>query len=290
MPVLFPPIGYTFQKEELLEAALTHCSCCCPHGEAHGQDGKERGELDNQRLEFLGDAVLDLVVSDHLFARRPHLSEGAMSRLRACLVCEGRLAEIARRLCLGQFLTLSDPEDNSGGRDKTSILADAVEAILGAVFLDGGHEAARELILRLWAPYLGKECEALPDITDYKTALQEHTQRHGLGLPSYSLCGTKGPAHQPTFSMSVRVGDFEPRTARARSKKEAAQLAAKALLDDILAKAAADAAARDPGEAGAPEPGPKEAAPAAPGDCGGPGHPGGPGHGDCATRAGKPQG
>jgi ribonuclease-3 len=235
MPRLFPPISYTFQKEELLEAALTHCSCTCST-DASTNGKKSQTELDNQRLEFLGDAVLDLVVSDYLFSLRPRLSEGAMSRVRACFVCESRLATIAREISLGQFLTLSEPEEISGGRDKTSVLADAMEALLGAVFLDGGHDATRKLFLELWSPYLGCAKEGLPDITDYKTALQEYTQRKGLGLPVYSLFNMRGPAHQPTFYMSVKVADYVPRTARAHSKKEAAQQAAKALLSDMLSE------------------------------------------------------
>jgi ribonuclease-3 len=231
MPRLFPPISYTFRDEALLEAALTHCSCCCPKEGSARAPGQS--ELDNQRLEFLGDAVLDLVVSDYLFGLSPHLSEGAMSRVRACFVCESKLAAIARDISLGGFLTLSEPEESSGGRDKPSLLADAMEALLGAVFLDGGHGAVREIFLRLWAPYLGCAREGQPDITDYKTALQEFTQRGGLGLPAYTLRDSSGPAHQPTFSMSVRVAGYPARAAEARSKKEAAQLAAKALLADL---------------------------------------------------------
>ncbi|MDR2338637.1 MAG: ribonuclease III [Deltaproteobacteria bacterium] len=252
MPRLFPPIAYTFKNERLLEAALTHCSCCC---QGEPQRNGEKGELDNQRLEFLGDAVLDLVVSDYLFALRPHLSEGAMSRVRACLVCESKLATIARDISLGRFLTLSDPEESSGGREKTSLLADAMEALLGAVFLDGGHEATREIFMRLWAPYLGCAKEGQPDINDYKTALQEFTQRNGLGLPVYTLCNTRGPAHQPVFSMSVKVGDFVPRTAMAHSKKEAAQQAARELLKDLedeAAKALAPCDGKDGGKAREP--------------------------------------
>jgi ribonuclease-3 len=123
-----------------------------------------------------------------------------------------------------------------------------MEALLGAAFLDGGHEATREIFLRLWAPYLGCAKEGLPDITDYKTSLQEFTQRNGLGLPSYSLSDTLGPAHRPTFVMSARVAGFPPRTASAPSKKEAAQRAAKELLGDLLAAWGKEAG--DPGACG----------------------------------------
>jgi ribonuclease-3 len=234
MPKLFDPISYTFSQEKLLEAALTHCSCPCScSAQAGPPEGKGKSELDNQRLEFLGDAVLDLVVSEYLFGLSPNLSEGAMSRVRACFVCESKLASIARDINLGVHLTLSEPEEISGGRDKSSLLADAMEALLGAVFLDGGHEAVKRIFLKLWGPYLGCAKEGLPDIADHKTALQEYTKRKGLGLPVSTLDNPKGPAHQPTFFMSVSVGGSVPRTARAHSKKEAAQLAAKALLKDL---------------------------------------------------------
>jgi ribonuclease-3 len=229
-----------FRDERLLEAALTHRSCVC---ECFARAGGE--EHDNQRLEFLGDAVLELFISEYLFSLRPRLSEGAMSRARACFVCEGKLAEIARNIGLGEHLVISQPEDNSGGRCKSSLLADALEALLGAVFLDGGPEETRSLIMKLWSPYLSVCSESPPAISDYKTALQELTQRKGLGLPVYSLSNTVGPAHQPTFFISVRVGSRPPATAMAHSKKEAAQNAAKILLRDLMDEEAAGAAARD---------------------------------------------
>ncbi|MDR2350900.1 MAG: ribonuclease III [Deltaproteobacteria bacterium] len=228
MPKHFSPIGHTFLNEALLTAALTHRSkapeCDCRSGE----------EQDNQRLEFLGDAVLDLVVSEHLFRVRPKLSEGNMSRLRACFVRENRLADIARSLDLGKHLIVSQPEDNSGGRDKNSLLADALEALLGAVFLDAGHEAVKNLVQRLWEPYFVCARTGTPDITDHKTALQEYTQSRGMGLPEYSLANTVGPAHHPTFFINVRIGNRASSTAMAHSKKEAHQLAAKALLKELI--------------------------------------------------------
>ncbi|MDR1040585.1 MAG: ribonuclease III [Deltaproteobacteria bacterium] len=228
MTRIFTPIGYAFKDERLLKAALTHRSCVC---ECFIRDGGE--EHDNQRLEFLGDAVLELFISEYLFSLRPRLSEGAMSRVRACFVCEGKLAEIARDIGLGEHLVISQPEDNSGGRDKTSLLADALEALLGAVFLDGGPEETRRLIQKLWRPYLTGCSESPPAISDYKTALQEFTQRKGLGLPAYSLANTVGPAHKPTFFISVRVGAGSSAMAMAHSKKEAAQHAAKILLQEL---------------------------------------------------------
>ncbi|MDR2461042.1 MAG: ribonuclease III [Deltaproteobacteria bacterium] len=227
MSKYFPPIDYTFQNEALLTAALTHKS--------RAQDLAlcTEEEQDNQRLEFLGDAVLDLFISDYLFHVRPKLPEGIMSRVRSCFVRENRLAEVARSIKLGKYLMISQPEDNSGGREKNSLLADALEALLGAVFLDGGPKETRKIIMKLWSPFFGCCASGEPDITDYKTALQEYTQRHGMGLPIYSLANTVGPAHHPTFFMSAQIGNLPPRTAMAHSKKEAAQLAAKALLEEL---------------------------------------------------------
>jgi ribonuclease-3 len=228
MPKFFAPFNYVFKDEKLLKAALTHrslayaCSLCAEE------------ERDNQRLEFLGDAVLDLYLSEYLFTVRPKLLEGTMSKVRACFVCESRLAEIARNIGLGDHLIVSQTEHNSGGRDKNSLLADAMEALLGAVYLDGGHAKVKEIILELWKPFLSYSQTGLPQIVDYKTALQEFSQRRGMGLPVYSHSDTNGPAHNPTFLISVRVANHEPRTAMARSKKEAAQLAAKLLLEDLM--------------------------------------------------------
>ncbi|MDR2351567.1 MAG: ribonuclease III [Deltaproteobacteria bacterium] len=228
----FEPLNHTFKNSGYLIGALTHRS--------HINDNFENDsdEVDNQRLEFLGDRVLDLCVSQYLFSLEPRLSEGTMSRLRACFVRESRLAEIARSIDLGSYLFLSQSEDLSGGRSKSSLLADAMEALLGAVFLDSGLDSAYKIVLTLWKPFLSCAKEGKPDIYDYKTDLQEFTQSKGLGLPSYSLTNTMGPAHNPSFFMCVSVGGHpsRSRTAMAHSKKVAAQLAAKALLEELKAE------------------------------------------------------
>ena len=217
-------LKYTFTNPELLTAALTHRSS------SNGSTSRNHGEVDNQRLEFLGDSVLDLVISDILYHHEPHLKEGDMSRIRAGLVCEARLAEVARRLNLGPALILGPGETHGGGREKVSVLADAVEALLGAIFLDGGLDTAIEVALRLWKPYLSQPDSWTDILADYKTKLQETTQGRGLGIPHYELIKTSGPAHARTFTMSIHVGGTKLATTEAGSKKEAEQLAAKEAL------------------------------------------------------------
>lgn len=218
-------LKYTFENPELLSAALTHRSTGHQRSEGDGQ------EIDNQRLEFLGDAVLDLIVSDILYHHEPRLSEGDMSRIRAGLVCEARLAEVARRLNLGQALTLGPGEAHGGGREKPSVLADAMEALLGAIYLDGGLEAAMDEARRLWKPYL-EHPEHWEDIlADFKTRLQEETQGRGLGTPHYELVDTRGPAHARLFTMAIYLGEKRIAEAEAGSKKEAEQKAAKEALN-----------------------------------------------------------
>lgn len=205
----------------LLRSALTHKSysneqpgATLPYGE---------------RLEFLGDAVLDLVVSDILFQRYPQLSEGELTRVRAELVNEGNLAPLGQQLNLGGYLLLGRGEERSGGRDKASLLADAVEAILGAIYCDGGLAAARRVAEAL----LGEQIElAVRDRagTDYKTRLQERLQAKGCALPSYELIGAEGPDHQKTYRVEVRFGQDVLGTGRGSTKKAAQQQAARQAL------------------------------------------------------------
>ncbi len=191
-------LKYKFDDPELLRSAL-------PHRSASDHD-REEGETDNQRLEFLGDAVLDLVISDFLFHHHPRLREGDMSRVRAGLVCETRLAEVAQRLGLGEALILGPGEAQAGGRRKSSVLADAVEALLGAIYLDGGLDAAMDTARRLWKPYLSRPEEWNDMLADFKTRLQEETQGRGLGTPLYELIDTQGPAHARLFTMAISIG------------------------------------------------------------------------------------
>lgn len=224
-------LKYKFADFNLLGAALTHRSASAPGG------GRE-GDIDNQRLEFLGDSVLDLVVSEALYRHEPRLNEGDMSRIRAGLVCETRLAEVARRIGLGEALILGPGEAQAGGRKKTSVLADAVEALLGAIYLDGGFEAAVDTVERLWKPYLSHPESWADMLADYKTRLQEETQGRGLGVPHYVLVATDGPAHARRFTMAIYVGDNKLGEGASGTKKEAEQLAARQALEMLKAKMA----------------------------------------------------
>jgi ribonuclease III len=205
--------------DDLLSLALTHRSYAYEHG----------GLPTNERLEFLGDAVLGLTVTDELFHRHPDRSEGDLAKLRASVVNTQALAEVARRLTddgLGAYLLLGRGEANTGGADKSSILADGMESLLGAVYLQHGIDAARQVILRLFGAVL----DAAPTLgagLDWKTSLQELTAARGLGAPSYVVTST-GPDHDKEFTAVVLVMDTEYGSGVGRSKKEAEQKAASA--------------------------------------------------------------
>ena len=209
MKTLEEKIGYSFRDRSLLENALTHSSYANEHRAA--------GVPSNERLEFLGDSILGLVVADHLYRTRPDLPEGDLTRIRAALVCEGSLVQVAQALDLGSYLKLGKGEDHGGGRARPSIQADAVEAMLAAVYLDGGIGQVRKLIHRL---VLDQEQE--------KTALQELVQRENGQVLSYRLTGESGPDHAKVFAMEVLLNDGVIGSGQGRSKKEAEQAAAKA--------------------------------------------------------------
>jgi ribonuclease-3 len=213
-------LGYAFSDPALLRLALTHRSV----------SSDDPGRKDNERLEFLGDAVLQLVVTDLLYASYPQLAEGQMAKVRAALVSRGTLAEIARQLDLGTDIELAPSEEATGGRDKDSILADAVEAVIGAIYLDGGLEPAREMILGLWKSRAAERAKQ-PGIKDYKTRLQELTARDGL-RPAYRVEGT-GPDHDRWFSAVVSVNRTDYGAGEGRSKKEAEQDAAREALEAL---------------------------------------------------------
>ncbi len=210
-------LGYSFRNAALLENALTHSSYANEHREQEMQS--------NERLEFLGDSILGLVVADHLYRTRSDLSEGELTRIRAALVCEGSLVEVAHRLNLGSYLKLGKGEQAGGGRERPSIQADAVEAILAAVYLDGGIGQVRKLIGSL---ILEQETEKAAASRDYKTALQELVQRESGKILSYQLVGETGPDHAKEFTMEVVLNGAVIGHGRGRSKKEAEQAAAKA--------------------------------------------------------------
>lgn len=213
-------LGHTFADPKLLKLALTHRSV----------SADDPGRLDNERLEFLGDAVLQLVVTHLLYDRYPHLAEGQMAKVRAAVVSRPTLAEISRSLGVGEHIELASGEERTGGREKDSILADAIEALIGAVYLDAGLESARDVILKHWSSVVAERAKS-PGVKDYKTRLQEHLARGGQ-RPTYSVQGT-GPDHDRTFSATVVVDGSLMGSGTGRSKKEAEQAAARKALKTL---------------------------------------------------------
>ncbi len=211
-------ISYEFSDLSLLAEALRHSSYAHEHA--------EQGLGSNERLEFLGDAVLELVVTEMLFQRFPRASEGSLSKARSSMVNEGYLADTARQLELGRYLRLGKGEESQGGRDKSSILADALEAVLAAVYLDGGLARVTRVLDRLLGEQAGRSLEVAPR-KDYKTRLQEKVQEVLHLTPRYELLGTEGPDHDKTFHVAVLVNGRRLAQGSGRSKKEAQQNAAK---------------------------------------------------------------
>ena len=221
MRALEENLGYHFRNIGLLEHALTHSSYANEHRSA--------GVTSNERLEFLGDSVLGMVVAEYLFQTHPNMPEGELTRTRAALVCEGSLYEVACSLGLGRCLRLGKGEAAGGGRERPSILADATEATLAAVYLDGGIEAVRPIIQTF---ILDKEREKAVD-RDYKTALQELVQRNPGQSIVYRLVDEIGPDHARVFVMEVSVGGTVAGQGKGHTKKEAEQLSAKSALKKL---------------------------------------------------------
>jgi ribonuclease III len=215
---------------ELLERALTHRSYAYENG----------GLPTNERLEFLGDSVLGLVVTEALYITHPDLSEGRLAKLRAAVVNARALADVGRTLGLGQHIRLGRGEDSTGGRDKASILSDTVEAVIGAVFVDQGFVVAGDVVHRLFDPVIAAASEMGAGL-DWKTSLQELTANHSLGVPDY-IISEVGPDHEKTFTARVRVGDGLYGHGTGRSKKEAEQQAAETAYRALQHLTAADAA------------------------------------------------
>lgn len=221
-------IGYQFQDLGLLEHALTHRSRA--HEDASG------GVIDNESLEFLGDAVLGFVVADMLFQRFPTHSEGYKSKIKASIVSTVSLARLAAGIDLGQFLLLGRGEEKTGGRAKYAILADCFEALIAAVYLDGGVEPAREFIVSIFGPLISSGGDQVAEASftdDWKSALQEWLQAHDRPLPVYTVAAVDGPDHRRRFDVEVSV-DGEPiGRAQGRSKKDGEQQAAKQALNKM---------------------------------------------------------
>ena len=211
-------IGHVFQDRELLERALTHASV---------GDGALKVRH-YERLEFLGDRVLNLLAAERLMALNSEAREGEMSRLMASLVNYHACARVARRIGLPNALRMAPSASKIGARDKDTVLGDACEALIGAIYVDDGLDAARTFFLEFWA----EEFERLdaPQVKDPKTQLQEWAQGRGLPLPLYKVVGREGPDHAPSFTVSVSVGDYEPELAEGRSRQEAEKAAALVML------------------------------------------------------------
>ncbi len=209
-------LGYSFKNEELLKEALTHKSYKSP--------------VNNERLEFLGDAVLDLLVGEYLFKKFPKAHEGELSKLRASLVNEEGFAKLANRLDIGKYIYISQAEENNDGRTKPSLLSNAFEAVMGAIYLESGLEKVRKLVLRLLEEVYPKiDMDSL--FKDYKTTLQELTQAKFGVTPTYKLLHSFGPDHKKEFEVGVMLHDKTIATAKGRSKKAAQQEAAKKALE-----------------------------------------------------------
>jgi ribonuclease III len=207
-------LGYEFADEALLRRSLAHRSWCAEHG-----------EVSNERLEFLGDAVLGLAVTNHIYRKYPDLPEGDLAKLRASVVNATSLAEVASEIGLGERLLLGKGEAATGGREKPSILSDALEAVIGAVYLDGGWDPAEELVLRLLDERIADDALG-PGGGDYKTRLQELVARRFEQLPSYRVRGD-GPDHAKSFVAEVFIAGISRGMGEGRSKKQAEQAAAR---------------------------------------------------------------
>ncbi|WP_312280636.1 ribonuclease III [Oscillibacter sp.] len=224
MKELEKKLNYAFRTLPLLEEALTHSSYANEH--------RGRKMNSNERLEFLGDSVLGFVTAEFLFLQHPDLPEGDLTRIRAALVCEQSLYEVARKLELGRYLRLGKGEETGGGRERTSILADATEAVFAAVYLDGGIQAASALIHRC---LLDAECEEAVEERrrDFKTELQELIQRKPDQTLVYRMVAERGPDHDKTFVAEVLLNGAVAGEGGGHSKKEAEQSAARAALEKL---------------------------------------------------------
>ena len=214
-------IGHSFADPALLQRALTHSS--------YANENRASGCECNERLEFLGDSILGLCTADHLYRTFPQMPEGQMTRLRAEIVCEQSLYQTATAIGLGRYLLLGKGEESNGGRDRESILSDAVEAVIAAIYLDAGMEAASRFVFE----HILSRRKICPEVvsTDYKTALQETVQREGGQVLSYRLIGEEGPDHAKVCRMEACLNDRPIGAGEGRTKKEAEQIAAKNALE-----------------------------------------------------------
>lgn len=211
-------LGYTFRDRALLEKALTHSS--------YANENRGRGLESNERLEFLGDSVLGFITAEYLFSEHKGVPEGELTRLRAYAVCEKSLDVYAREIGLGDYLLLGKGEERTGGRERASVLSDAFEAVIAAIYLDGGMEPAKKFVLRFVRPYV----EAKPVFKDYKTMLQEVTQKNPGETLEYVLVSESGPDHDKHFEVEVHLNSNVIGRGSGPSKKKAEQDAAREAL------------------------------------------------------------
>ncbi len=225
MEVLEKKLGYKFNNKSLLKNALTHSSYA---------NEVRNGSTSNERLEFLGDSVLSVIVADYLFKNFKTIPEGELTKLRASLVCEKSLCSFSREINLGEHLLLGHGEEKGGGRERDSILADAFEAVLAAIYLDGGMESAREYVLRFVKSELVNKNDEV--FKDYKTALQEIIQRNPEESVTYTLKSESGPDHDKVFEVEVHLNSNVIGVGKGKNKKQAEQRAAKQALELMGAK------------------------------------------------------
>ena len=218
-------IGYRFANLSLLQNALAHSS--------YANERWHNSLMSNERLEFLGDSILGMVVAEYLYRNFPDRPEGDLTRMRADMVCEKTLASVANRIDLGRHLLLGHGEEQSGGRTRDSILADAVESVIAAAFLDGGMNAAREIIRRF---ILVEDPVTKLHNADYKTALQELVQQKKNQVLTYTLIGESGPDHEKQFQVEVKLNGMVAGVGTGTSKKRAEQDAARAAIDALYPK------------------------------------------------------
>lgn len=214
-------IGYTYKNKNLMMEALTHSS--------YSNEGKREHIHDNERMEFLGDSVLSLVVTEYLFTHYRHLPEGELTKLRASLVCEKSLFEMANKIDLGSYLRIGKGEEHTGGRSRPSIVSDAFEAVIASIYLDGGYEPAKKFIL----PFVPVNIDVKKTTTvfDYKTSLQEIIQKNKEEKIEYVLTDESGPDHNKEFTIEVHLNSNVIGKGKGKSKKQAEQLAAKEALE-----------------------------------------------------------
>lgn len=218
-------LKYDFKNKQLLKNSLIHSSYANEH--------QNENIKNNERLEFLGDSVINLIISDHIFKKNPDDNEGDLSKIRASIVCEPALAYISRNLNLGKYIYLGKGEELSGGRDRESILADGFEALIGAIYLDSNLDTVRKIILNKFEDQVIENCNIDPLLRDYKTELQENIQLCKNTNIEYKIYKEEGPDHDKTFYTKVYLNGKELGKGKGKNKKESEQMAAKFALEGL---------------------------------------------------------